>query len=333
MNDVNRENVINNIVAKMHLDDEMSKKLKYTLYMELHRYSLVEVANTDLAVWNETKSEEAYRMFFVSKKIQGCTKRTLKYYRDIVDAFADFIRKPLLEVETNDIRYYLAVKKERDGNSDVTMNNIRRGLNSFYNWCVEEDYIHRSPCVKIKKIKEEKKVKEPLSEIEIEALRNGAKEDQRLMAIIETLLSTGCRVAELANMDRKDIKGDELVVYGKGRKERVVYLNARAQFALQEYLKTRQDENPALFVTLDAPHDRLKIAGIEICVRKLGKKTGVKNVHPHRFRRTAATMALNRGMPLDQVSQMLGHSNLDTTSIYAITSQEQVKANHKKYLS
>ena len=171
------------------------------------------------------------------------------------------------------------------------------------------------------------------TEIEIEKMRIAARNEERLSAIIETLLSTGCRVAELVGIDRDDVQGDELVVYGKGRKERKAYLNAKAKCAIDRYLETRTDDNKALFVTLDRPNERLRISGVEIVLRKLGRQLGIDNVHPHRFRRTAATFALRRGMPLDQVSKMLGHENIDTTQIYAITDQEQVKTNHKKYLS
>jgi integrase/recombinase XerD len=328
-----KEKVANSIVQRMNLKDEDSKKLKNIIYIELNDYSLSKIDNTDLAIRNEQSSEEAYRMFFVAKNIQGCTRRTLKYYKDVIDEFSRFINKPLLEVTTNDVRYFLAVKKERDGVTDVTVNNLRRNISAFYSWCEDEEYINKSPLKKIKKIKEEKRVKKPFTEMEIEKMRIAARNEERLSAIIETLLSTGCRVTELVGIDRDDVQGDELVVYGKGRKERKVYLNAKAKCAIDRYLETRTDDNKALFVTLDRPNERLKMSGVEIVLRKLGRELGIENVHPHRFRRTAATFALRRGMPLDQVSKMLGHENIDTTQIYAITDQEQVKTNHKKYLS
>lgn len=328
-----KEKVANSIVQRMNLKDEDSKKLKNIIYIELNDYSLSKIDNTDLAIRNEQSSEEAYRMFFVAKNIQGCTRRTLKYYKDVIDEFSRFINKPLLEVTTNDVRYFLAVKKERDGVTDVTVNNLRRNISAFYSWCEDEEYINKSPLKKIKKIKEEKRVKKPFTEMEIEKMRIAARNEERLSAIIETLLSTGCRATELVGIDRDDVQGDELVVYGKGRKERKVYLNAKAKCAIDRYLETRTDDNKALFVTLDRPNERLKMSGVEIVLRKLGRELGIENVHPHRFRRTAATFALRRGMPLDQVSKMLGHENIDTTQIYAITDQEQVKTNHKKYLS
>ena len=328
MND-QKEQIANNIAIKMNLNAEDTRKLKNIIYMELYEYSLEKIHNTDLAVGSESKSEEAYRMFFVAKNVQGRTRRTLGYYKQTLDEFKLFINKPLLEVTTNDVRYFLATKKERDNVSDITLDNLRRNLSTFYRWCEVEDYIRRSPISKIGSVKKEKKVKQPFTEREIECLR----EDARLSAIIETLLSTGCRVTELVGINRNDIKEDELIVYGKGRKERTVYLNAKAQRAIERYLKTRNDNNEALFVTQTEPHERLKVSGVEIVVRNFGRKLGIENVHPHRFRRTCATFALRRGMPIEQVSEMLGHECLDTTRIYAITDQEQLKVNHQKYLS
>jgi len=332
MND-QKEQIANNIAIKMNLNAEDTRKLKNIIYMELYEYSLEKIHNTDLAVGSESKSEEAYRMFFVAKNVQGRTRRTLGYYKQTLDEFKLFINKPLLEVTTNDVRYFLATKKERDNVSDITLDNLRRNLSTFYRWCEVEDYIRRSPISKIGSVKKEKKVKQPFTEREIECLREDAKKDERLSAIIETLLSTGCRVTELVGINRNDIKEDELIVYGKGRKERTVYLNAKAQRAIERYLKTRNDNNEALFVTQTEPHERLKVSGVEIVVRNFGRKLGIENVHPHRFRRTCATFALRRGMPIEQVSEMLGHECLDTTRIYAITDQEQLKINHQKYLS
>lgn len=329
-----KEEFINNVVIKLELPQEDIPRIKNLLFMELYNYSLTRIQNTDIELYSENANQEAFKMFFVAKNIQGCTKRTLEYYKCTLRAFFNFINnKPITEITTNDIRYWLAVKKERDGNSDRNIDNYRRVLSSFFGWLVEEEYILKNPVAKIKKVRVGRYVKKAFSDVEIEKLRHEAKDNLRLTAVIETMLSTGCRISEVYQMNKRDINGDEVVVHGKGKKDRIVYLNAKSRIAIQEYLKSRTDDNEALFVTLDKPHKRLEINGMGAEIRELGRRAGVEDTHPHRFRRTAATMALNRGMPIDQVSTMLGHSSIETTTIYAVSAQETVKANHKKYLN
>ena len=333
MQDV-KEQFVNNIVTKLNPDDETARRLKNLLYMELYDYSLTRIGNTDVAVYEEGANEEAVRMFFIAKNIQGCTPRTIEYYKQTIRAFVEFVQnKPFKLITTNDIRYYLAVKKERDKNSDRSIDNIRRVLSSFFSWLQEEEYIEKNPMLRVKKVRTERYVKKAFKDMEVEKLRQAAKENVRLTALIEVLLSTGCRISELRGMDVNDIDGDEIVVKGKGKKERIVYLNARARIALEAYIKSRDDDSPALFVTMDKPHSRLEIASMGKDIRDLGAAAGVTDAHPHRFRRTAATMALNRGMPIDQVQIMLGHSSIETTTIYAVSAQETVKSSHKKYLA
>lgn len=334
-----KEEFINNVAIKLELPREEVQKVKNLLFMELYNYSLIKIQNTDVAIYEENVNEEAVRMFFVAKNIQGCTKRTLEYYRSVISAFLNFLQnKPVTSITTNDIRYYLAVKKERDNNSDPNVDNIRRTLSSFFAWLMEEEYITKNPIVKIKKVRQEKYVKKAFKDTEIEKLRyeinNIRREDMRIRfsALLEVLLSTGCRISEVSTMNRDNLDGDEIIVKGKGKKERIVYLNAKARMALDVYLKSRADNNPAMFVTLDKPYNRWQTPGMGADIRELGRNAGVPDVHPHRFRRTAATMALNRGMPIDQVQIMLGHSNIQTTTIYAVSAQETVKANHKKYV-
>lgn len=271
-------------------------------------------------------------MFFIAKRVQGCSKRTIEVYKYVIDDFFRTIHKPLGEITTNDIRYFLALKKEKQQVSDTHIDNIRRTLNTFFNWMTEEEYIRKNPVLKVKKVRVPRYVKKAFRDIEIEKIRLKASEDLRDTALVEVLLSTGCRISEVSSMDRNDIDGDEIVVKGKGNKERIVYLNAKAKIALERYLKSRDDDNAALFVSKDKPHSRMKISGMGLVIRELGKAAGVDDVHPHRFRRTAATMALNRGMPIDQVQIMLGHSSIETTTIYATSAQETVKASHKKYV-
>lgn len=328
-----KEEFINSICMKMNLEHEDEQRLKNLLWMELYHYSVTRIKDTDVVVRDETFNENALRMFFVAKSVQGCTKRTLNYYRLILKQFFDFMNdKPVKQVTTNDIRYFFAVKKERDGNKDSEINNKRRVLSSFFAWLYEEEYISKNPMVKIKQIRVEKRVKKPFKDVELEKLRYAAADNIRLTALLEVLLSTGCRISEVSGMNRNDLEGDEIVVYGKGKKERTVYLNAKAKLALERYLATRDDENKPMFVSSDKPHSRLLVSRMGQEIRELGQSCGVNDTHPHRFRRTAATMALNRGMPIDQVQLMLGHESIETTTLYAISAQEAVKANHKKYV-
>ena len=327
-----KEKVINEIVVRMNLESDKENELKNVLYICLHDYTLTQIKDTDLIIANENVDIEAVRMFFVSKRIQGCTDRTIDAYSGYIRCFLQFTNKPLAKITTNDIRYYMAVKKERDKISDVGVDNIRRVLSSFFAWLYEEEYISKNPMFKIKKVRMPKYVKKAFSDIEIEKLRHKAQGDIRLTAIMEVMLSTGCRISEISGMNRSDLDGDEIKVYGKGKKERIVYLNAKARLALQEYLQTRTDDNEAMFVSMDQPHDRLKTSGMGIDIRMLGRAAGIKDTHPHRFRRTAATMALNRGMPIDQVQIMLGHESIETTTIYAVSAQETIKTSHKKYV-
>lgn len=328
-----KEELINSICMKMNLDDEEDKRLRNLMWMEMYPYSIIRIGETDIMLRDETLNENALRMFFVAKSVQGCTKRTLNYYRLILSQFISFLNdKPVNQITANDIRYFFAIKKERDGNKDSEINNKRRVLSSFFSWLHEEEYIEKNPMNKIKQIRVEKRVKKPFKDVELERLRYAAADNIRLTALLEVLLSTGCRISEVSGMNRDNLDGDEIVVYGKGKKERTVYLNAKAKLALERYLATRTDENKALFVSMDEPHARLLVSRMGQEIRKLGEACGVSDTHPHRFRRTAATLALNRGMPIDQVQLMLGHESIETTTLYAISAQEAVKANHKKYV-
>lgn len=328
-----KEELINTICIGMNLEHEEEQKLKNLLWMNLYPFSLVRIGETDIVVRDETLNEQALRMFFIAKSVQGCTKRTLTYYRNILTQFISFMNnKSVNQITANDIRYFFAVKKERDGNKDSEINNKRRVLSSFFSWLHEEEYIEKNPMNKIKQIRVEKRVKKPFKDVELEKLRYGAADNIRLTALLEVLLSTGCRISEVSGMNRNDLEGDEIVVYGKGKKERTVYLNAKARLALERYLSTRNDDKKPMFVSMDKPHNRLHVSQMGKEIRELGRTCGVNDTHPHRFRRTSATLALNRGMPIDQVQLMLGHESIETTTLYAISAQEAVKANHKKYV-
>ncbi|MCL2380491.1 MAG: tyrosine-type recombinase/integrase [Treponema sp.] len=271
---------------------------------------------------------KAYRMFFVSKKIEGLSAASLKYYAVILRQFSVFIRKPLPAIAADDIRFYLASKSV----SPTTLNNERRVLSSFFGWLCNEEYIPKNPMLKIKSIKEQKKIKEPLSASDIEELRDTCK-TLRDKAIVEILLSTGMRVSELCKSNKADVdlsKG-EILVTGKGNKQRICYINAAAKKRLTDYLKSRNDNHEALFLSWNN-NRRLQNGGVELLIRGMGNSAGIKKTHPHRLRRTAATIALKRGMPIEQVQIMLGHEKIDTTMRYAITADEAVRHAHSKYM-
>ena len=279
-------------------------------------------------------NEEYLGMFLEAKRIEGCSERTTQYYRVTIEKMLDSIETPIRKVTTEEIRGYLAKYQEDNNCGKVTVDNIRRNISSFFSWMEEEDYILKSPMKRIHKIKAPTQVKEIISDEAIETLRDHCS-CKRDLAMIDLLYSTGIRVGELVNLDREDIDFEkrECVVFGKGSKERRVYFDAKAKIHLRDYLKSRTDDNEALFVTLDAPYDRLKISGVEIRIRGLGRRVNLNKVHPHKFRRTMATRAIDKGMPIEQVQKILGHSQIDTTMQYAIVNQNNVKASHQRYIA
>ena len=288
----------------------------------------------DSAQKEEISNEEYLKLFLDAKKIEGCSLRTLQYYEVTVRHFLSKLDIPIRKMTTDDIRSYLVSYQQINNCSKVTVDNVRRNISSFFSWLEEEDYVLKSPMRRIHKIKTKKVVKETITDEGIEQLRDHCTQI-RDIAIIDLLYSTGIRVGELVNLNIEDVDFEqrECVVFGKGDKERRVYFDAKAKIHLKEYLETRTDENPALFVTLDAPFDRLKISGVEIRLRELGRSVGLHKIHPHKFRRTMATRAIDRGMPIEQVQKILGHSQIDTTMQYAIVNQENVKNSHRKFIA
>lgn len=282
----------------------------------------------------EISNEEYLRLFLDAKRIEGCSERTIQYYSVTVDRMLQNIENSVRKISTEDIRKYLVDYQKINNCSKVTVDNIRRNISSFFSWLEEEDYILKSPMRRIHKIKTKQPVKEIISDEAIELLRDHCK-CSRDLAMIDLLYSTGIRVGELVNLNISDVdfEARECVVFGKGDKERKVYFDAKAKLHLLNYLSTRNDDNPALFVTLDAPHDRLKISGVEIRIRTLGRKLNMGKIHPHKFRRTMATRAIDKGMPIEQVQKILGHSQIDTTMQYAIVNQTNVKTSHQKYIA
>lgn len=279
-------------------------------------------------------NEEFLKMFLAAKRVEGCSERTIQYYRVTVNHMFTQIDSEVRKITTEDIRAYLANYQRRNRCSNVTVDNVRRNISSFFSWLEEEDYILKSPMRRIHKIKTKTVVKNTISDEGIEKLRDGCSEIRDL-AMIDLLYSTGIRVGELVNLNIEDIDLEEreCVVYGKGDKERKVYFDAKAKVHLRKYIESRDDNNSALFVTLDAPYDRLKISGVEIRLRQLGRKLDIERVHPHKFRRTMATRAIDKGMPIEQVQKILGHSQIDTTMQYAMVNQSNVKTSHQKYMA
>lgn len=277
-------------------------------------------------------NDELLNLFLNTKRIEGCSKRTTGYYSEIIQRVLFKINKSVVEVEAEDIRAYLVEYQEENNVSEVTLDNVRRVLSSFFNWLEDEGHILKSPMKRIHKIKSRKKVKKAITEEELVMIRDGL-DNSRDKALIDFLVSTGVRVGELINLDIDDVDllNRECVVYGKGNKERIVYFNAQAKIHLEEYLKSRTDNNPALFVTKRKPYSRLKINSVERLIRDIGKNLGIE-LHPHKFRRTAATMAIDKGMPIEQVKELLGHEKIDTTMAYAMVKQQNVKFSHSKYM-
>ena len=273
-------------------------------------------------------------MFISAKRIEGCSERTLSYYKATIEHMLSIIVTPLRQVNTDDLRAYLAEYQLINNCSKTTVDNIRRNLSSFFSWLEAEDYIIKSPIRRIHKIRTGSKVKETLSEECIERLRDSCLHIRDL-AMIDFLYSTGIRVGELVNLNIGDINFEEreCIVYGKGNKQRKVYFDAKAKVHLKRYLEHRNDYNEALFVTLDSPFERLKISGVEIRLRKLGRLASLEQrVHPHKFRRSMATRAIDKGMPIEQVQKLLGHQQIDTTMHYAMVNQSNVKISHRKFI-
>lgn len=326
-----KEELITGVMQQMlpYLDNAQLKQLRQVMEQTLFRY---EVTGAEVKP-EEDDSNELLAMFIAAKRIEGCSEKTLKYYQTTIDAMLTSLRKNVRHILTEDLRTYLTDYQEKHQSSRVTIDNIRRILSSFFSWMEDEDYIIKSPVRRIHKVKTASSIKETYSDEDLEKMRDNC-EKLRDLAMIDMLASTGMRVGEMVLLNRDDINFTEreCKVFGKGDKERVVYFDARAKLHLQEYLNSQIDDNPALFVTLRAPHQRLQIGGIEHRLREMGKRLNIPKVHPHKFRRTLATMAIDKGMPIEQLQRLLGHQRIDTTLQYAMVKQSNVKTAHRKYI-
>lgn len=326
-----KQQIISEVMQQMlpHLDNAQMRQLQKVLEKALFGCEItiqIEKKDTD----DNPKLIDA---FVSAKRIEGCSKKTLKYYRTTIETMVASIDKGIRHIQTEDLRSYLTDYQSRNQSSRVTIDNIRRILSSFFSWLEDEDYILKSPVRRIHKVKTATNIKETYTDEDLEKMRDSCTE-LRDLAIIDMLASTGMRIGEMVLLNKADINFNEreCVVFGKGDKERIVYFDARTKIHLQNYIDNRTDNNPALFVTLRSPHERIKIGGIESRLREMGKRLAIQKVHPHKFRRTLATMAIDKGMPIEQLQKLLGHKRIDTTLQYAMVKQSNVKLAHKKYI-
>ena len=323
------------------ITNEMSNNLTNYQLELLKNVLIIQFQNIEITVLTDeikkkeeqNTNEKFINSFLSAKEIEGCSQRTISYYKENIQRLISKLEKPIKGITTEDIRNYLSNYKETNNCGSVTIDNIRRVFSSFFAWLEDEDYIIKSPVRRIHKVKTALIIKETFTDENIEKMRDECK-NIRNLAIIELLISTGMRVGELVNLNIEDLNFEDrsCVVQGKGNKQREVYFDARTKIHLMQYLNIRKDDNKALFVSKNKPHQRLSISGIELIVRKIGVKTDVNRVHPHKFRRTLATMAIDKGMPIEQVQKLLGHVKIETTMHYAMVNQNNVKISHRKYI-
>lgn len=326
-----KQKIMEGIVQQMlpYLNNVQLQKLQEVLEYSFYNYEISSKVEE-----TEDDSQKLIDAFVYAKRIEGCSEKTLKYYRTTIEAMTEVINKGVRHMQTDDLRAYLTEYQEKHGSSRVTIDNIRRILSSFFSWLEDEDHILKSPVRRIHKVKTATNIKETYTDEELEKMRDNCVE-LRDLAIVDMLASTGMRIGEMVLLNKVDINFNEreCVVFGKGDKERVVYFDARTKIHLQNYINSRSDNDPALFVTLRVPHTRIKIGGIESRLREIGRSLEIEKVHPHKFRRTLATMAIDKGMPIEQLQQLLGHKRIDTTLQYAMVKQSNVKQAHRKYIS
>lgn len=327
MNEIIKNMILHEMVT--YLDDNQYKKLNCILIKVLSNYQIEEIQSET----NDKTNQHYIDSFLSAKRLEGCSEKSLKYYKSTIEVVLNSINKSIKNVTTNDLRNYLTQYQEEHGSSRVTIDNIRRILSSFFSWLEDEDFIIKSPVRRIHKVKSVSVIKETYSDESLELMRDNC-DNLRDLALIDILASTGMRVGELVLLNKDDINFNEreCVVFGKGDKERIVYFDARTKIHLQNYLNSRSDENNALFVTLRKPFNRITIGGIEARIREIGKKLDINKAHPHKFRRTLATKAIDKGMPIEQLQKLLGHQKIDTTLQYAMVKQSNVKIAHKKYI-
>lgn len=328
-----KEKLVNTILQEMlpFLNNAQINKLQKVLNYEFEKLEIKIKNSNSLEIQSNSN---LINLFISAKRIEGCSEKSLRYYQTTIEKMVNNIKKSIQEITTNDLRDYLTTYQNTKNPSKTTTDNVRRVFSSFFSWLEDEDYILKSPVRRIHKIKTGTIVKETYSDENLEIMRDNC-DCIRDLALIDMLASTGMRVGELVLLNIEDINFNEreCIVFGKGNKERVVYFDARTKIHLQNYLESRTDDNKALFVSLRAPFERIKIGGIEARLRKLGRELNIPKVHPHKFRRTLATIAIDKGMPIEQLQRLLGHQRIDTTLQYAMVKQSNVKLAHKKFIS
>lgn len=329
-----KNQLISEITRQMipYLDNAQMEQLQNVLQHALWNVQIT--SNEDGAQQPDKETNaELLDMFLSAKRVEGCSEKTLRYYETSIRRLFAAVDSHVTHMQTDDLRGYLSDYQQQTQCSKGNIDNIRRIMSSFFTWLEDENYILKSPVRRIHKIRSNKTVKETYTDEALETMRDqcGCLRD---LAMIDLLASTGMRVGELVRLNRDDIdfENRECVVFGKGSKERPVYFDARTKIHLKNYLESRSDDNPALFVSLLSPYNRLEISGVELRLRKLGRKLGITKVHPHKFRRTLATRAIDKGMPIEQVQRLLGHAKIDTTMQYAMVNQNNVKISHRKYI-
>lgn len=357
-----RDKLLNEIMMVLISSGVNTGNIKSRLVLLLDNYEITDRC-TEISVLEEDDFEKYLKLFLVNKRVAGRTERTLKQYKAELTRFFRTVSKSPINITSDDIKIYLATKEVKDGASKVYQKNILRVISSFFQWMVREEIITKNPMNKVDEVKVPKTKKDAFSEIQLEQLRFAIGDDIRLRCIFEILVSTWCRVSELTQIKLKDFSEtfDSVLVHGKGEKERICYLNAKARITLERYLSERSDESEYLFAKCSisvigddgifsktcknlnikpkewwkhkelVSCEHIDKSVIESSLRKLGKKVGIEKTHPHRFRRTGATMALRKGMPIEQVSKLLGHESIETTQIYLDVSEQELAQAHKKY--
>lgn len=328
-----RTEIIDNVIEQLDgVDREVIEKVERTLYIQLQKYE-VQDRCTEVTV-REDRNMEIVKKFLATKRLEGKSDNTLKLYSLELRQIIGAIDKKLSDIGVYDLRMYLSLYKERRKVSNTTLENKRKVLSSFFSWAYGEALIPQNPTVNLKQIKIQKVKRKPFSAVEMMKIK-GACKNARDKALIEFMVSSGLRVSEVSSVNISDIDfaGHESTVIGKGNKERIFYISDVCAEVIKEYLQTRTDSNPALFVSNKAPHNRLSKAGVEAATRKIGKRAGVTDVHPHRFRRTFATDMVRKGVPIQYVSTLLGHADLRTTQIYVSIDQDSVKYNYNRAIA
>lgn len=325
-----RTEIINNVLqALADQQQEVQERVEAALHIQLQGYE-VQKRTTEVIV-HDGSSLGMVRKFIATKRLEGKSEKTLRKYQPELERLVGFLSKKLYEVEIYDLRLYLALYKENKKVSNRTLDNIRKTISSFFSWMHDEGHIGRNPAKALKQIKYIKEVKKPFTSVEREKLKNACS-FLRDLALSEFLYASGLRVSEVVSLNREniDFTTREAYVIGKGNKERKFYLSEVCIEYLRQYLQSRTDNNRALFVGIKAPYRRIGKEGIETAVKRLGKKAGVDNVHPHRFRRTLATDLVKKNVPIQDVAAILGHADLRTTQVYVCLDQETVKYHYNK---